>query len=266
MGNIKKEQINKRYVNGIDDKDLVEIEDWSINEASTKTDELLSKYENMPNSREGKYVNSDLMKMIFEFYAYDQKNREKYNLAVTNTAAVLANEEYIRMIKKEETKKCIFIAGPYGAGKSYFAQSLFENDETGEMKDAIVYEGSITPPAFDEKIQLAIDNGVTPSIIALNPTLELSMRNIKKRAKETGRDVIKEEVLDKFSNFYIYMKRIKEKFSDMTCTIYNKEHNVLLDIKNSINDDVEQLYHGKPEEIEKQYDKIIAKLENEQEK
>ena len=255
MGNINRKQIRQRFT---ENTDIGKMEQYSINLATMKTDELLEKYLKLPESREGVYINSDLMKMIFDFYAESIENRKKYNMSVTNSAAVLTNELYIRTIKKSDIKKCIFIVGPYGAGKSYFVQALFENKEL--LDNGIIYEGSITPPAFDEKIQLAIDNEVTPYIIALNPTLELSLNNIKERAKETGRDVERKEVLDKFSNFYKYMVDIVQKFEDINYLIYNKEANVPLSTDCS-SKNLEDLNHGSIEDIEKEYDKIISALE-----
>lgn len=241
------------------------VEEYCIEMVSCHTDGLLKKYSTLPECREGRYINSDLMKMIFPFYAENMENRRLYNMSITNSAAVLTNEAYERAIKNENVKKCIYITGPYGAGKSYFTQALFENDKEGKLRDSIVYEGSITPPAFEEKIQFAMDNGVEVFIIALNPTLELSIRNIKERAKRIGRDVEKKEVLDKFSNFYTYMKNIIEKFEGITYEIYNKKSNTDIEI-GVFSKEIEDLYHGTLEEIEKEYDRIISELNTTQHK
>ena len=248
MQNIKREQIRQRFP---EDIDIGKMEQHAINLATTQTDELLDRYLKLPESRNGAYINSDLMKMTFKFYAESLENRRKYNMSVTNSAAVLTNELYIRTINNNNIKRSIFILGPYGAGKSYFAQALFENKEL--LDDSIVYEGSITPPAFDEKVQLAIDNGITPYIIALNPTLELSLNNIRERAQETGRNVEKKEVLDKFSNFYNYMVNLVQKFEGIDYLIYNKETNAPLTTDCS-SKNLEDLYHGSREDIEFEYD------------
>lgn len=181
MGNVSIENIRKK---GFEEgSELALIEEYCRKMASEHTDGLIQRYNELEESRDGNYINSDLMKMVFPFYANDIENRKKYNLSITNSAAVLTNEAYRRAILREDINRCIFIVGPYGAGKSFFAQSLFESDHNPSKENAIVYEGSITPPAFSEKIEYAIENGVKPSIIALNPTLELSMRNIRERSK-----------------------------------------------------------------------------------
>lgn len=179
MGNIDKNIIRLKE---FDSLDLQRVQNETIKITSTKTDELLEQYKKLIESHNGRYINSDLMKMVFEVYAESQENRGKYNLAVTNSAACLTNEFYTRAIENKDIKRCIYVAGPYGAGKSFFIQSLFL---MGLIPDnAIVYEGSITAPEFGKKVELAIKNNIEPEIVILNPTLELSLSNIRKREEE----------------------------------------------------------------------------------
>ena len=140
MGKIKIENIWEKLFK---EKDFLEIEFECRKKASEETDELIQKYTELEQARNGKYISSDLMKMVFPFYADNIENRRKYNLAVSNSAACLANEAFQREINNEEIKKCIFVAGPYGSGKSFLIQSLYEKNEE-QFKDAVVYEGSIT--------------------------------------------------------------------------------------------------------------------------
>lgn len=257
MGNIDINKIRKKgFKKGSKEE---KIEEYCRKMVSEHTSKILDEYSKLPSSRCGRYINLDLMKMTFPFYANNIENRKLYNMSITNSAAVLANEAYVRKIANKDTKRSLFVTGPYGAGKSYFVQTLFESDEEENLTDSIVYEGSITPPAFEEKIQYAIDNGITPHIIAINPTLELSVKNIQERFARIGRNVEKKEVIDKFSNFYTYMKQIIEKFETITYVIYNKESNLPENTRISRN--IEDLYHGTEQEIEEKYDRII-KLSN----
>ena len=257
MGNIDINIIRKK---GFEEGSIEErIEEYCRTAASQHTDGLLERYTQLDESRNGNYINSDLMKMVYPFYAESFENRTKYNLSITNSAAVLTNEAFRRAIQRPDVQRCVFIVGPYGAGKSYFSQSLFEREEHGMLANSIVYEGSITPPAFGEKVQYAIDNGVTPSIIALNPTLKLSMQNIRSRAQEMGRDVEKNEVIDKFSNMYRYLKDLVAQFEGIAYVIYNKNANITIDL-NGGSIDLEDLNHGTAEEISAQYDKIKEEL------
>lgn len=203
MSNIDEKVIRRKQ---FDSLELQKAQEEIIKIAITRTDELLEKYKKLPSSRGGSYINSDLMKMIFEIYAKSQENRGKYNLAVTNSAACLTNELYMRTLNDKNVTRCIYVVGPYGAGKSFFIQSLYEAHAI--PKDTIVYEGSITAPAFGEKVERAIKSNIKPELVILNPTLELSLRNIRQREIETGRSVIKSEVVEKYADLYSNIEKL----------------------------------------------------------
>ena len=262
MGNLDRSVIRLKE---FDSLDMQQVQKQTIEIATTKTDELLKQYKRFESSHDGRYINSDLMKMVFDIYAESPENREKYNLAVTNSAACLTNELFTRTIKENNYKRCVFVCGPYGAGKSYFIQSLFLGDYF--PNNTIVYEGSITPPAFGKKVELAMSNNISPMIVLLNPTLELSISNIKQRTKETGRDVIKSEVVEKFadlhSNILELFDYIKSRFPQLQgekyplqFQIYNKpENNIPENLEISYN--LDDLQHGTREEVSRKYDEII---------
>ena len=257
LENICIENIWKR---GFEDADMIEVEEKARIEASSNTEKCIKKYQQLEQSRNGKYISSDLMKLVFDDYAKDIDFRKKYNLAVSNSAACLANKAFREEIANSKVKHCIFVAGAYGSGKSFLIQSLYEKNKE-ELEDSIVYEGSITTKAIDEKIETALQNGITPSIIVLNPTLELSMRNIKNRAKRIGRDVRKEDCVHVYANIYGDLKRLKEKYEDISFVIYNKETNIPVNF--DVSTDIEELNHGTYDELSCEYDEIMKKIEQE---
>ena len=196
------------------------------------------------------------MKMVFPFYANNIENRRKYNLAVSNSAACLAGEMYERMVKKPEAERCIFVAGAYGAGKSFLIQSLLEKHKE-KFENTIIYEGSITSKAIDGKIDKAIENNKKVDMIILNPTFELSLNNIKERAGRIGRDVTKKDAVFVYANIYDALKRLVKKYENINYVIYNKETNIPKDL--SVSTEVENLNHGTYEKIADEYDRIIGK-------
>ena len=254
MENINIDDIWKR---GFEDHDMIKVEEETRIEASTNTEECIKKYIQLEQSRNGKYISSDLMKLVFKNYADDLEFRRKYNLAVSNSAACLANRAFKIAISDSNVKHCIFVAGAYGSGKSFLIQSLYEKNKD-ELENSVVYEGSITSKAIDEKIDTAIKNGVIPSIIVLNPTLELSVKNIKERAKRIGRDVAKKDCVFVYANIYDALKRLKEKYKDLSFVIYNKQTNTPTDLEISKN--IEDLNHGSYEKLAKEYDEIIGTI------
>lgn len=251
MSNIKIENIWER---GFEDPDLLKVEKMCREKTSSETDELIKKYKNLEQSRNGMYICSDLMKLVFPFYADNIENRRKYNLAVSNSAACLANEAFRRELENKEITRAIFVAGPYGSGKSFLIQSLFEKNKN-ELEHSIVYEGSITSKAIDGKIDYAIEKGKKIDFIILNPTFELSLKNIKERASRIGRDVRKEDAVFVYANIYSALKRLTEKYNDINFVIYNKVTNIPQDL--SISTSVEDINHGTYEEVTNEYDEIV---------
>lgn len=254
MENICIDNIWKR---GFEDPDMIRVEEETRIEASNNTEKCIEKYQNLEQARNGNYISSDLMKLVFENYAKDIEFRRKYNLAVSNSAACLANKAFRIAIADPKIKHCIFVAGAYGSGKSFLIQSLYEKHKE-ELEECVIYEGSITTKSIDEKIEIALENGAIPNIIVLNPTLELSMKNIKERAGRIGRDVKKEDCVFVYANIYEALKRLKEKYKDINFVIYNKETNIPTDLEVSTN--VEDLNHGSYEEIAKKYDEICKRI------
>ena len=251
MANIEIDNIWKR---GFEDEDLLRVEEKCRKETSEKTDELIEKYVNLKQSMNGNYISSDLMKMVFPFYADNIENRRKYNLAVSNSAACLANEIYRRSICKPEIKRCIFVAGAYGAGKSFLVQSIYDEDKK-YFDNCIVYEGSITTKTIDSKINFALEHNIKVDMIILNPTFELSLNNIKERAGRIGRDVKKEDAVHVYANIYEALKRLTEKYPDINYVIYNKNENIPQDM--TVSTTIEDLDHGTNEDISNEYDRIM---------
>lgn len=99
-------------------------------------------------------------------------------------------------------------------------------------------------------------------LIVLNPSLELSIRNIQERANKIGRDVEKNEVVDKFSSVYEYLSKILQKFNNIAYTIYNKNSNIPFDL-DAGSKNIEDLNHGTKEWISDEYDRIKALLKKE---
>ena len=254
MGNIRIENIWER---GFEDPELLKIENICRDKASNETDKLLEKYSNLEQSINGNYISSDLMKMVFPFYAENIENRRKYNLAVSNSAACLAGEMYRRAVNNKEINRCIFVAGPYGAGKSFLIQSLLEKNRS-KLEGSIIYEGSITSKAIDGKLDYAIEHNKKVDMIILNPTFELSIKNIKERASRIGRDVRKEDTVFVYANIYSALKRLTKKYKNINYVIYNKNTNIPQDL--SVSTEIEDLNHGTYEEIENEYDRVEKTL------
>lgn len=200
-----------------------EAQEHFIHEAETKTELYLRKYIALPQSQSGHYINSDLMKETFQLYASSPENRKKYNIALHNSAAVLASELFTKLIATKKFKHCIFLTGAPGAGKSFFIQSLFLSNMITD--NTLVFEINVTSPAIYEKINEAQKNGVDCSIIVVNAPLEISAENAVNRELEIGRNVGPLTIATIYSKLPEALEKIKEKYPNVNLGILNKKNN-----------------------------------------
>lgn len=150
-------------------------------------------YLEKPQSFNGRYVCSDLFKETFDAYGgaahdeYGRAARTKFNPAIHNSAAVLANEQFTRSINSKtnpEQDTVVFLTGSPGAGKT---SSIMEG---GALPDGVrvVYEGQlINDKLAIEKIQASLEAGLKPLIIAVHTKPEQALDNTFKRFDNEGR-------------------------------------------------------------------------------
>ena len=100
-------------------------EEYFIKSAEENTEKHISDYLELELSYNGSYICADLFKETFKEYSNSIEARMKYAEIIHNSAAVLSDELFHRMASSREMKKCIFLSGVPGAGKSFLIQSLY---------------------------------------------------------------------------------------------------------------------------------------------
>ena len=148
---------------------------------------FFARYLDNPQSFEGRYVCSDLFKETFPEFSASPAARARYNNPVHNSAAVLASEQFRRMVENNphpEQDTVIFLTGVPGAGKT---TAVLTNDRM-DANTRVVYEGQLARPAtVILKIQQVLDAGMTPLIVAVHTPSELALVNTLKRFEREGR-------------------------------------------------------------------------------
>lgn len=225
--------------------ELAAIEDFFINDAEENFEQHYATYRLMDSSVHGKYVCSDLFKETFPLYTESIDSRKRYSEIVHNSAACLAGEYFDRLASDPSIKKCIFLSGVPGAGKSYLIQSIALS---GELDDStMVYEGDITTPTIYEKLDKCVENGIEIYFLVVNPTLELAQRNAIARHFEIGRGASCETMARIMSKIPNAIREISQKY-DIELGIYNKTTNY--EITPIVGMEyIESLEHGTYEEI-----------------
>lgn len=135
----------------------------------------------------------------------------------------MARELFFRVVKSKDIKKCILVGGIPGSGKSYMIQSLISSGKIDE--DTMIYDGNLSSPAIIDYIMVALGRGKKVSIVVINPTLELSQRNIINRCMEVGREISFKAVTTIASNLPYRLEEIHKLFPDIPLAIFNKQDN-----------------------------------------
>ncbi len=215
-----------RRLSSLDDE-LTQMQEYFISEAENKTDMYIEKYKKKPSSLNGRYISSDLFKNTFDVYSKSISNVKKYAEAIHNTAAVLANEMFNITVQNPNIKKCVFVTGIPGGGKSFLVQSLALNNLISD--DTMVYEGSIVTDTIFRKIDSALENNKQIYIIVVNPTLRLAQTNAINRHFEIGRGASSKTMAKIMSEIPDYLKKINDKYPNVKLGIYNKKTNYDID-------------------------------------
>jgi hypothetical protein len=148
---------------------------------------FLAQYAADRRSHGGRYINSDLMKEMFTEYRASAYSRNRYNAPVHNSAAVLAAEQFRRVVldRTEPTRDtAIFLTGIPGAGKTSFALGA------GSLPNhlCLVFEGQLANPSFAlAKLDMALAAALRPLIMVVHISSEEASRNTLKRFVMEGR-------------------------------------------------------------------------------
>ncbi len=135
--------------------DRAELQERIAKQVEREPETFLARYREDPRSFRGRYVNSDLMKETFEEYKESRETRNRYNTPVHNAAAVLASEQYRRVVSDDSEpglNLAMYLTGVPGAGKTTYAL------RGGQLPSnvRVLYEGQLANAATAiAKIEMA---------------------------------------------------------------------------------------------------------------
>lgn len=166
--------------------DRAAVQEAVIRAVETDPEPFLAAYAADPNHYGGRYVAADAFKDTFWQFRASRANRDRYNTPVHNAAAVLAAEQFRRVLadaSEPARDTAIFLTGMPGAGKTSVVMGAGFPENT-----RVLFEGQMhsAAPALT-KIQAALDAGVYPVVIAVHVTPEVALRRTFQRFEEYGR-------------------------------------------------------------------------------
>lgn len=151
-----------------------------IDAVQSDPERFLAAYAAHKDSFGGRYVCGDLMKDVIPEYAASKATRGRYNAVVHNAAAVLAAEQYRRVIADDSEPGrdiALVVTGMPGAGKTSTVQATAMAAGSQLAPDVrVIYEGQIVDPAASiAKVEQALDAGCRVSIAAVLPRAEQAL-------------------------------------------------------------------------------------------
>lgn len=162
----------------------------------------------------GRFISADLFKEQFAQFAHSKESRNRYNTPVHNAAAVLAAEQYRRVVadgSEPWRDKVIFLTGIPGAGKttSVLRDRQFPDDCRA------VFEGQLSRPAPGiAKIRQAVDAGWKPQILAVHALPENALENTLIRFDEYGRGASINVMAEIQGGLPDGLQKVRERFGD----------------------------------------------------
>jgi hypothetical protein len=199
---------------GFVDPGKIAAEEAAINVAQKHTDAALKAYAERSDTFEGRYVSADTFKELMPGFADSPQSRSEMNGAVHNAAAVLASEQFGRLVEQgpqPEKNHVVFVTGIPGAGKSSSVAGAFGDSA------AIVYEGQLSRPEPGiQKIQLALDAGFNVGIVAVHVPPEVALQRTHNRFSDpnNGRGASIAVMSDIQGNLPDGLRQIQQRFGD----------------------------------------------------
>ena len=194
--------------------DRMRVQEEVARDAETNPDRFLAAYRAHPDSFGGRYICADLFKETFPQYAASKEARNRFNNPVHNSAAVLAAEQFRRVIADRshpERDTVIFLTGSPGAGKT---ATILNAGELASNAKA-VFEGQlVNPETTNAKIQHAIDAGLKPLIMVAHPRPESALENTFTRFNEQGRGASVHTMATIQGGLPDGLAAVKERFGD----------------------------------------------------
>jgi hypothetical protein len=173
--------------NAYPQQDRADVQERVALAVSRDPETYIDRYNRDPRSFGGRFINSDLFKETFGEYNASRDHRARYNAPVHNSAAVLASEQFTRLLRDDsepQRTNAVFLTGIPGAGKTTFA--LASGSIPANVR--VVYEGQLAKPETSiPKIQQAIDAGLKPLIYVVHTPAERALHNTLARFQAEGR-------------------------------------------------------------------------------
>lgn len=196
------------------DPELDAVQERVARSVESNPEAFFSAYLKNPLAHNGRYINADLFKEVLDPYPLSNENRNRYNGAVHNSAAVLSSALFQRMLEgtiMEGRDSVIFLTGIPGAGKT---TSVLAGGALPENAH-IIYEGQLSRPESSlNKFEAVIKAGLQPVIVAVHAKPENALANTLKRFNLVGRGAAISVMADIQGGLAHGLSKLYDRFGD----------------------------------------------------
>lgn len=183
--------MNKIYKKDYSDDPIrAAVQDAVVSDVERNPEKYIARYNAHPESKDGTYICADLFKETIPQYSQNKDTKGLFNNVVHNSAAVLASEQFSRVVDEiaqdpsNRGKTALFLTGSPGAGKT----SAVLNKTLDGEDIALIYEGQLAQPdTAIPKIKAALDAGLSVEILAVRNSPETALNNTLHRFEHEGR-------------------------------------------------------------------------------
>ena len=190
------------------------VQERVANAVEADPEPFFARYRELPQSFGGRYVCSDLFKETFPEFSASNEARGRYNNPLHNSAAVLASEQFHRLVRepgKPSRDTVIFLTGVPGAGKT---TTVLDNEQL-PAQVRLIYEGQLARPATVlPKIEEALAAGLKPVVVAVHTPSEVALTNTLRRFERAGRGASIEAMASIQGELANGLAAIEERFGD----------------------------------------------------
>ncbi|QKE39975.1 MAG: hypothetical protein HO274_00475 [Ferrovum myxofaciens] len=164
-----------------------EVQETVARAVEADPDKFIERFRALPQSLGGRFISADTFKETFEQYRESRESRNRLNGPVHNSAAVLASEQFRRVLQDEPESgrnEVILLTGSHGSGKT----SLVLNKTRLPNKVHAIYEGQLADPEIAiAKVTQTLEAGFKPVIVVVHTTPERALDNALRRFDKIGR-------------------------------------------------------------------------------
>ncbi|MGR9587080.1 zeta toxin family protein [Pandoraea sputorum] len=175
-----------RYV-AFEEPDRRLVQDRAIEAATREPERQIRAYVEDVRSFGGRYVAADLFKETFSDYSESRESRNRYNIPVHNSAAVLSSALFAQNLgapREPDRDTVYFLTGSPGAGKT----SMVLKENALPPNAHMIFEGQMSSfETSEQKIRQVLAAGYKANIVVVHARAENALDNTLRRFYEEGR-------------------------------------------------------------------------------